>query len=152
METDDTTATTTTSATTASAAARGREAWIASQKGWLVRQGNKIGEQAGARKDWASQGRGLWEACRHETEPEVILNLLRYQACRVDSWEGVSGLLEADIHECCRLAQAAGATGDAMELIRLLLLYALRAHKYQASLGSPGSPGSPGKGKKGGKS
>lgn len=149
METDDTTAMTAASATPAAATAREREAWIASQKGWLVRQGNKIGERAGARKDWASQGRGLWEACRHETEPEVILNLLRYQACRVDSWEGVSGLLESDIRECCRQAQAAGAAGDAMELIRLLLLYALRAHKYQASLGSPGSPG---KGKKGGKS
>lgn len=117
-----------------SGAARGRDAFVAAQKGWLVLQGNELGAKAGARKDWASQGRGLLEACRHEAEPEVILNLLRYQAARVGSWNEVSGPLEIDIRKCQQLATEAGDPEAAMELIRLLLLYALRAHKHEVSL------------------
>jgi hypothetical protein len=106
---------------------------VARHKRWLVTQGNEIGGQAGGNPEWSSQARGIWEAARHETEPLVILNLLRYQAARNErTWSGVAVPLGKAIERCREEAKDSGGDALAMELIRHLLVYTIRAHKFQA--------------------
>ncbi len=112
---------------------RSRRDFVAAQKRWLVEDGDVIGKLAGGNRDWASQARGIWEAARHESEPLVILNLLRYQAARNDtSWKGVAGPLENAIERCQTTAREAGDEGLAMDLIRHLLVYTIRSHKFHS--------------------
>lgn len=100
-------------------------------KGWLVERGDAIGAKAGAIRNWKSQFRILLESARHESEPAVILNLLRYQAARNKDWfkDGLLQVVEADLEACRAKAQKDAALS--MELIRQLLLYALRAYTYE---------------------
>lgn len=102
-------------------------------KGWLVTTGDEIGSAGGGNKDWKSQGRIMLEAARHETEPLVLLNLLRYQATRNKNWTSPANLLEKTeqaIEECCKRSKQDGEL--AMELIRHLLLYSLRAYTFHS--------------------
>jgi hypothetical protein len=116
-----------------SAARERRQRFIAGQKEWLVKQGDEIGKLARERKDWASQARVIWEAARKETEPLVLLNLLRYQSVRNDNWEGVSGPLEATMTECIERSKVEGRDA-ALELIRHLLVYTIRSYTYHREL------------------
>ena len=102
-------------------------------KGWLVSTGDEIGKAGGQNKDWKSQGRIMLEAARHETEPLVLLNLLRYQATRNKNWLSPANLLERTERamEECR-TRSKGDDELAMELIRHLLLYSLRSYTFHA--------------------
>jgi hypothetical protein len=107
-----------------------RQEILAQQKEWLVTEGDKLGTLAKDQKDWGSQARVIWEAARQETEPLVLLNLLRYQSVRNKSWEGVSGPLERALKECIERAKTHGKD-VALELIRHLLVYTIRSYTYQ---------------------
>lgn len=100
-------------------------------KEWLVTEGNRIGELAKANPDWKSQIRVLQEAAQEETEPEVLLNLLRYQAARNKNWKEPRDVV-TDLGAL--MAQCIEKTGDerrfAIELMQLLLLYTVRAYTY----------------------
>ncbi len=108
---------------------------LAKHKAWLVGQGDEIGKKARRNSDWASQARTLLEAARSETEPAVILNLLRYQRARNKNWvtpENVFSPLEQAMNECIK--RAAQAPDVALELMRHLLVYTLRAYTYEWKL------------------
>lgn len=112
---------------------RERRELVARQKKWLVEEGDGIGKLARGNPEWSSQARGIWEAARHESEPLVILNLLRYQAARNErSWSGVVVPLGKAIERCRDTAREAGEEGLAMELIRHLLVYTIRSHKFHS--------------------
>jgi hypothetical protein len=118
-----------------------REQFLAAHKKWLVERGDKIGQLAGGKRDWASQARGIWEAARTETEPLVLLNLLRYQSTRNRNWDDVAPVMEQDIKECQTKAQAVGMGNQgAMELIRLLLVYTIRAYVYESKRNAQNRP------------
>jgi len=111
---------------------------LAREKRWLVDQGDHIGGLAGDKKEWKSQINGLAEAASNETEPRVLLNLLRYQQARNDgAWSGVADPLFDDMVECVRKA------GDDAELavllIRHLLLYSSRSYTYNSWLKKSGN-------------
>lgn len=112
-------------------------------KAWLVTTGDEIGKAGRRNKDWKSQGRTMLEAARHETEPLVLLNLLRYQATRNKNWKDpvdLVGQLEKALEECRKRAD--GDSELAMELIRHLLLYTLRAYTaYEEKKGKGGGDG-----------
>jgi len=120
-------------ATTAGGSALGEI--LARHKAWLVGQGDALGRTARNNREWASQARVLLEAARSETEPAVLLNLLRYQRARNPNWvtpANVFAPLEQAMNEC--VERAAQAPGVALELMRYLLVYTLRAYTYQAKL------------------
>lgn len=105
---------------------------LAGHKRWLVDTGNEIGRLAGDQKEWKSQIGLLAEAAARETEPRVLLNLLRYQQARNKGWhEAADPLFEA-------MKQCIGDAGDddlfAVLLIRHLFLYASRAYIYRRFL------------------
>jgi hypothetical protein len=112
------------------------------QKKWLVERADLIGEAAAKEKDWKNQIRILIEACREETEPEVILHLLRYQAARVKkTWkipvaqvEGarntVAEVLEDDLRNCQELA---ADNVLAIALMQHLCCYAYRSYTHFSS-------------------
>lgn len=123
---------------------------IDEHKAWLVEQGDEIGKLARSKKYWKNQVRVLQEAAHVETEPTVMLNLLRYQAARNDEWRDppdVAEPLEKRFEECIQRADKKPAL--AMELMRHLLLYTVRAYTYQNMLHKEEQDG---KGKKGGRS
>ncbi len=100
------------------------------QKRWLVTQGDEIGRQASHNKDWKSQIRTIWEAARTETEPQVLLNLLRYQAARNANWyspQDVFQPLQKAIGKC---VEETADPAVAMTLIRHLLAYTYRSYTY----------------------
>lgn len=104
-------------------------------KAWLVELGEALGGLAARNDDWRGQGRVLWEASRSETEPSVLLNLLKYQAARNKNWRGPNDLLSPTVAALERAIQDAGGDKSlAIELIQLFLVYALRAHRYQEHL------------------
>jgi hypothetical protein len=108
-----------------------RQEILAQQKEWLVTEGNTLGKLAKDRKDWASQARVIWEAARKETEPLVLINLLRYQSARNSNiWEGVSVPLEKAIKQCMERSASDGKE-VALELIRHLLVYTIRSYTYE---------------------
>lgn len=112
---------------------RERRELVARQKKWLVERGDTIGKLARGNREWGSQARSIWEAARHESEPLVLLNLLRYQAARNKNWtrpENVVEPLGAAIEECRTVAAKAGDEGLAVELIRHLLVYTIRAYTF----------------------
>lgn len=101
------------------------------QKRWLVEQGDEIGRQAKDNGDWKSQIRTIWEAARTETEPQVLLNLLRYQVARNDNWRSPQDVfqpLRKAIDKC--VEETAGDPAVAMTLIRHLLAYTYRSYTY----------------------
>lgn len=104
---------------------------LAEQKAWLVRRGDEVGELAKEKGDWKSQIQGMAEAARRETEPLVLLNLLRYQATRNKNWKqgtDVFAPLEADMKTCI---ETAGEDAElAVTLIQHLLAYTYRAYTY----------------------
>ena len=108
------------------------EGSVEKHKAWLVATGDEIGKAGGKNENWKSQGRAMLEAARHETEPLVLLNLLRYQATRnKKTWTepvDLASKLEAAIERCRK--EASSNQELAMELIRHVLLYALRAYTY----------------------
>lgn len=102
---------------------------------WLVTEGNRIGQLASVYSEWKSQIRVLQEAAQEETEPRVLLNLLRYQAARNEKkwWtkrDVVSPLFDL-MKECITRAGDDGLF--AVELIQHLLLYTVRAYTYENS-------------------
>jgi len=102
-------------------------------KGWLVTQGNGIGREAKDNRDWKNQVRVLQEAAQEETEPLVLLNLLRYQAARNKNWRqprDVVTPLGKLMEEC--IDRADGDGRFAIELIQHLLLYTVRAYTYES--------------------
>jgi hypothetical protein len=108
---------------------------VEAQKRWLVTEGDRIGALAKSNKDWKHQLRTIWEAARLETEPLVVLNLLRYQAARNQgNWH-----TPVDVYEPLRAAieTCRGTAGDdgelAMELIRHLLAYTYRAFTFYST-------------------
>lgn len=115
--------------------AEAKKTTVEAEKRWLVTEGDRIGGLARANKDWKHQLRTIWEAARLETEPLVVLNLLRYQAARnqgnwhtpVDVYEHLRAAIEG-----CR-ERAPDDSELAMELIRHLLAYTYRAFTFYAS-------------------
>jgi hypothetical protein len=117
-----------------------RQKKVNENKAWLVKQGDAIGEKAKANKDWKGQLRNLWDVARAETEPEVVLNFLRYQKGKKrdkNNWthpENVFDPLMRDLKECIRLA---GEDRElTLELMRHLLGYTYRSftfHEVRAS-------------------
>lgn len=106
---------------------------IAQHKKWLVGEGNEIGEKAKDNKEWKSQIRGIWDAARTETEPQVLLNFLRYQGVRGKNWrepENVLEPMEAAMKKCIEKAEE--QPESAMELIRHLLAYTYRAFTFHS--------------------
>lgn len=106
---------------------------VEQHKKWLVTTGDAIGKAGGGNSRWTSQGRILLEAARHETEPLVVLNLLRYQTTRNNNWKkpfDISGKLQGAFEECGKKAD--GEAALTMELIRHLLLYTLRAYTFHS--------------------
>ncbi len=107
---------------------------VDARKRWLVEEGDKLGKLARDNREWKHQVRTIWEAARAETEPLVLLNLLRYQAARnAKTWrepEDAFEALQEGIEECRKWA------GDdvelAMDLIRHLLAYTYRAYTFHA--------------------
>jgi hypothetical protein len=113
-------------------AAAARHQALARAKEWLVHEGEEIGRKAAKNRDWRGQGRVLWEAARTETEPAVLLNLLRYQAARNPNWVTEEDVLAPTEAALTRAIREAGADKDlAMELIQHLLVYTLRAHRHE---------------------
>lgn len=114
---------------------KNRQSVLAAQKKWLVQKGEEIGRLAEENEEWKHQIGTISEAAHHETEPEVLLNLLRYQAGRNEkTWyrpRDAHTPLEAAIKECVK--HAANDPEAAMELIRHLLLYTYRAYTYYNS-------------------
>lgn len=110
------------------------EEQVAPHKKWLVERGDKIGKLAGGNAEWASQARGLLEAARAESEPLVLLNLLRYQSARNKNWrdpEDVFTPLLQDFESCITKGQGAENPEElVLELIRHLLVYTIRAHAF----------------------
>lgn len=103
---------------------------LAEEKAWLVGRGNEVGGLAGGISDWKNQIGVLQAAAAKETEPLVMLNLLRYQAARrKPSWEATFQTLY-DAMEACR-ARSGDDAALAMLLIRHLLLYSSRAYTYE---------------------
>lgn len=111
-----------------------RQEFVAKHKRWLVERGNEIGKRAKANKDWASQARSIWEAARTESEPLVLLNLLRYQSARNKNWrepEDVFSPLQETIQQCIQKAKDEKEDeGGALDLIRHLLVYTIRSHTF----------------------
>jgi hypothetical protein len=108
---------------------------LAQHKAWLVGKGDELGRKARLNRDWASQARVLLEAARSETEPAVLLNLLRYQRARNQNWvtpANVFAPLEQAMNDC--VTRAAQAPAGALELMRHLLVYTLRAYTYESKL------------------
>jgi|GEM_PF-7009481 hypothetical protein len=104
---------------------------LAEQKAWLVQRGDAIGELAREKGDWKNQIQGMAEAARRETEPLVLLNLLRYQATRNKNWKqgtDVFSPLEADMKACIEKANQDPEL--AVLLIQHLLAYTYRAYTY----------------------
>lgn len=103
---------------------------LAAKKRWLVTQGNRIGELAGDKSEWKSQINLLAEAAAGETEPLVLLNLLRYQQARVSkAWTGVADPLFDDMSAC--ITEAGEDAALSILLIRHLFLFATRAYTYE---------------------
>lgn len=115
---------------------------VTAHKEWLVKTGDEIGKAGAKNRDWKSQGRIMLEAARHETEPLVVLNLLRYQATRNNNWTKPADLLEKveSAMETCR-GKSEGDPALAMELIRHVLLYALRAYTFHEEKKGKGGDG-----------
>ncbi len=114
---------------------RDRRERVAREKKWLVESGDEIGKLARANQEWGSQARAIWEAARHETEPLVLLNLVRYQAARNKNWREPERLLEPlskAMERCRTVAAGAGDDGLAVELIRHLLVYTIRAYTFNS--------------------
>lgn len=109
---------------------KSHEERLAEEKAWLVGRGNAVGGLAGDISDWKNQIGVLQAAAAKETEPLVMLNLLRYQAARrKPSWQATFQTLY-DAMEACR-ARSGDDTVLAMLLIRHLLLYSSRAYTYE---------------------
>jgi hypothetical protein len=108
---------------------------LAQNKAWLVEQGDNCGQIARENREWSNQARVLWEAARLETEPLVLLNLLRYQSARNSNWKeprDVFTPLNQAVKECIHRAGKDSAL--ALDLIRHLLVYTIRAHTYHEKL------------------
>lgn len=113
---------------------------VEQHKKWLVTTGDEIGKGGGKNSGWTSQGRIILEAARHETEPLVVLSLLRYQKARnAKPWADPYDIfqrLETALKEC---ATKGGADNMlTMELMRHLLLYTLRAYTFHSKSDSNG--------------
>lgn len=134
--------------TTAEKEGTGRPAGasLEDHKKWLVETGDAIGRAGAKNEGWKSQGRILLEAARHETEPLVLLNLLRYQVIRNEkAWkkpEDLSERVEKAIQECTN--RGGDDSGLTMELIQHLLLYTLRAYTAFENKKQGGSGGDDG--------
>lgn len=110
---------------------------VGAHKAWLVERGNALGQEAREIRNWNSQIRILQDSARQEAEPEVLLNLLRYQRAReATAWkksknaaETLGNSLEQDLQSC--IAKAGEDRELAMELIRHLLLYTARAYQWE---------------------
>jgi hypothetical protein len=113
--------------TAAVEAPTGRSAALAAHKRRLVEAGDEI---AKSKKEWASQARGIWEAALAESEPKVLLNLLRYQYARNQkNWgKGVFERLEKEFETC--IADAKDDAELALDLVRHLMVYTIRAYTY----------------------
>ncbi len=109
----------------------------------LVRRGEEIGRKARGFTGWSHQVRRLLGVASGETEPLVMLNLLRYQSVRnKDSWgkerAELAEPLEADMQWCC--AEANGNEALAMVLIQHLLCYAYRQYTFETKQAEPAEP------------
>lgn len=111
-------------------ATRERSTALAQHKQWLVTSGDEIGKAAKGTKEWVSQARGIWEAARTETEPKVLLNLLRYQYARNQkNWaRPVFDSLQQELERC--IEKAAGDDLLALDLMRHLMVYTIRSFTY----------------------
>jgi len=120
-------------------ATRVRSAALAKNKLWLVTNGDEIGKAAKGTKEWLSQARGIWDAARTETEPTVILNLLRYQFVRnKKNWAPpVFDSLETRFKECIEKAGGDGAL--ALDLMRHLMVYTIRSFVFWNKKDEPAS-------------
>jgi hypothetical protein len=112
---------------------------LAAKKRWLVDEGNNIGRLAGDKKEWKSQINLLAEAAAGESEPRVLLNLLRYQQARnKEAWQGVANPLFEGMTAC--ITEAGDDDTLAILLIRHLFLYSNRAYtfaRYQSNGDQP---------------
>lgn len=111
-----------------------REEFVAKHKKWLVERGDEIGKKAKDNPEWTSQARSIWEAARTESEPLVLLNLLRYQSARNRNWrspEDVFTPLQEAIQNCIDTARGDGQGEEgALDLIRHLMVYTIRSHTF----------------------
>jgi hypothetical protein len=121
---------------------RDRRSALARHKHWLVTHGDETGELAKATKEWVSQARGIWEAARTETEPAVLLNLLRYQYARNQkNWEPqVFARLKADFEQCIK--ESCDDKVLALDLMRHLMVYTIRSFTFHNKTSEPASGGS----------
>ncbi len=105
---------------------------LQASKSHLVQRAEIIGKMATSNDDWKSQIRTLMEAAREETEPEVLVNFLRYQSVRNSkAWrkvKDVAKVLEEDLKNCAVLAK--GENPLTLVLVQHLLCYAYRAYTF----------------------